>query len=267
VTRGGVCAVCFAAVAVAASGCAKPRLQLPTGPFVPLTGGAEILAGSLGHCANLESLTLELNLSGRAAGQRMRGRLLAGLAAPSSIRLEALAPFGRPVFILAASPGASVLLLPRDNLVLRDALPNHILEALAGVDVGVDDLRALLAGCPTAALVAQSARRFGDRWIAIDLENGAVAYLRRDGAWRPAAVVRGHLRAVFEQWSGDHPGVVRLESASQEKAGAFDLSLRLAQVERNVPLPPEAFTVDIPADAEPITLEDLRRSGPMRDVS
>ena len=48
-----------------------------------------ILAEALGHCAGLRTLTAEIGLSGRAAGQRIRVRLIAGLAAPDGIRLEA----------------------------------------------------------------------------------------------------------------------------------------------------------------------------------
>ena len=41
-------------------------------------------------------------MSGSVAGRRIRGRLSAGVAVPASARLEALAPFGPPVFIFVA---------------------------------------------------------------------------------------------------------------------------------------------------------------------
>jgi hypothetical protein len=31
----------------------------------------------------------------------------------------------------------------------------------------------------------------------------------------------------------------------------------------NVPLEPEVFAVDVPAGAEPLTIEELRRAGPL----
>jgi hypothetical protein len=258
----------LAVVAVAASGCAKPRLQLPTGPFEPFPGGAEIVERTFSRCLDLHSISLEIALSGRAGDQRLRGRLLAGFATPGSVRLEALAPFGQPVFILAATLEDSVLLLPRDNRVLRDTPPNRILEALAGLDMRPDELRQLLAGCPTALPASGTARRFNERWIAVDLEDGGVAYLVREHeAWRPAAVVANGIRAVFEGWSGDQPQLVRLDAASARASSPVHIALRLSQVERNVSLPPRAFTVNVPADAEPISIEELRRSGPMRDTA
>ena len=45
------------------------------------------------------------------------------------------------------------------------------------------------------------------------------------------------------------------------------MTLRLSQVEVNVPLPADAFTVQVPAEAVPITLDELRDAGPMRDTS
>ena len=52
-------------------------------------------------CRGFRSMTGELSLSGRAAGERIRGRVIAGLESGGSVRLEGVAPFGPPVFILA----------------------------------------------------------------------------------------------------------------------------------------------------------------------
>jgi hypothetical protein len=37
----------------------------------------------------------------------------------------------------------------------------------------------------------------------------------------------------------------------------------LSQIETNVSLDPQVFTVQIPPDTDPITLEELRRSSPL----
>ena len=91
-----------------------------------------------------------------------------------------------------------------------------------------------------------------------------------------AAFVRGRLAALrgssldVELGVGSHPqpASVRLSSPAGRDAGAsFDLVLRLEQVETNVAVPDEAFTVRVPADAVPMTLEELRQAGPLRDRS
>jgi hypothetical protein len=254
------------ALVVLTWGCGKPRLDLPTGPFTPVTDATAALADAFGHCTNLQTMTLELALSGRAAGQRVRARLLAGLTADNAIRLEAVAPFGPPGFILAGNGQTSVLLLPRDDRVLRDVPPREILAALAGVHVEPRELLAFLSGCPGASPSAVGARAVGEEWMLVDLgDMGGLAYLKRRTTWTPTAVVRDRLRVVFDEWRGQQPGLVRLESVGAPGRASFELALRPSQVERNVTLPASAFSVEIPADAEPITIEELRRAGPMRD--
>jgi hypothetical protein len=254
-------------VAAVGFGCARARIQLPSGPSVPLDHPQPVLDAALAPCHDLESLTLEAGLSGHAGGRRLRARLLAGLAKPSSIRLEAVAPFGPPGFILAASGPSSVLLLPRDDRVLRDAPPAQILAAMAGIEVTPADLLSYFAGCPGSQPRPGSARRFGETWVAIDLDDDGVAYLRRDSSWHLTAVVREGLRVVIEEWDGTHPVRVRMQSVPPEGPSAFDLVLRLSQVERNVALPDAAFTVDVPPEADPITLDELREAGPMREAA
>jgi outer membrane lipoprotein-sorting protein len=43
----------------------------------------------------------------------------------------------------------------------------------------------------------------------------------------------------------------------------FDLRLELSQVELNAKLPTAAFEVKVPPSADPITIQELRRSGPL----
>ena len=43
---------------------------------------------------------------------------------------------------------------------------------------------------------------------------------------------------------------------------SFDLRLTLSQVEINVPLGADAFTVQIPRSARPISLDELRHARP-----
>ena len=42
-----------------------------------------------------------------------------------------------------------------------------------------------------------------------------------------------------------------------------DLTIRLSQVDINEPLGADVFLVDVPADATPMTLEQLREAGPL----
>ena len=252
--------------AIVLTGCAAKRMALPTGAGTALADAGPVLDEAVGHCATLRTITAEIGLSGRAGGQRIRVRLIAGLAAPDAIRLEAVAPIGPPVFILASVGEATTLLLPRDDRVLSGQPPSAILEALAGVRVSPAALRRLLAGCPAEDVEGRAARAIGEAWVLAGTADGGTAYFRRlNGRWRLAAVRGPSFDAELGAGTGPQPTYVRLSSVEASTSTTFDLTLRLSQVEVNVEVPGEAFTVRVPATASPITLDELRQSGPLRD--
>lgn len=252
---------------VTATACARPPLELPSGPSTPLADPAPIVADALAHCDAIDTMTAELGLSGRVGTQKLRGRLLAGFARPSAIRLEGLAPFGAPAFILAGHDGRATLLLPRDGRVLPWADPAAILEALAGVSVPAGDLRAWLTGCPGESGEWGGAQQFGTDWVALETD-GLRAWLRsHENVWRLAALERDGLVVEFQGEGAPQPVRLRFRRAAGAGWLPVDLSLEIADVETNVELAPAAFAVDVPADAVEITLEELRQSGPLRDVS
>ena len=91
-------------------------------------------------------------------------------------------------------------------------------------------------------------------------------YLRRSAPdrWQLAAAVHhsssGEWRAEYANFEDGLPRAIRLASADGKR---FDLRLALSQVELNVRFGPEVFRIQIPRDAEPITIEELKRSGPL----
>jgi hypothetical protein len=258
----------FALALVALAGCAPGRLSLPSGIGTPLSDPAPVLDEAIGHCAGLRTFTAEIRLSGRAGGQRIRVRLIAGLAAPDGIRLEAVAPVGQPIFILASAGDRTTLLLPRDDRVLTGQPPAAILEALAGVSVTPPVLRSLLAGCPGTAIDRDGVRAIGSEWAVAAMADGGTAYFRRlDGRWRLAALRGSSLEVEMAPGAEPQPASVRLTNPPGRDGASFDLVLRLEQVETNGAVPDEAFTVRVPADAVPMTLGELRQAGPLRDRS
>jgi hypothetical protein len=211
------------------------------------------------ECRAARSVLVELGLSGRAGDTKLRGRISAGLAAPSSLRLEGVA-FGRAVFILAARNGVATLLLIRESRVVRDAPPEAIVEALTGVALTPSELLATVAGCGLGAGAPANGRMFGSEWAAVDAAGGST-YLRRvDDRWRVAAAVRGELTILYADFASGLPATVHLRAGR-----VADITLRVSQLEINTAVDPKAFEVDVPADALPLTVEELRRSGPLGD--
>src|SRR5690242_870483 len=121
-------AAALALAALAATSCGAPLLKLPTGTGTPAPDAADALAQATRTCRTVSTFSAEIAVSGSVGGQRLRGRLLAGLAAPASMYMEAPAPFGGPLFVLAATADDATLLLPRDRRVLEHGRPDQVLE-------------------------------------------------------------------------------------------------------------------------------------------
>ena len=197
--------------------------------------------------------------------QRLRGRVQAGLTTPAAVRLEAPAPFGAPLFILAAPNERGTLLLPRDHRVIRDTSVRDVLGALAGIELGSADLRALLSGCVVSDPRAEGARNYPRGWVAVDLQGGGVVWVRQTCArWRVDAAEHAGLITEYRDHGADViPRTLRVRSAPGAQAADIDLSISLTQVDLNVPLAPEAFDVMIPPGTAAITLDELRTRGPL----
>ncbi|MGE3402498.1 MAG: hypothetical protein AB7K63_07910 [Vicinamibacterales bacterium] len=248
---------------MAVASCAARSMAFPTDPGAPFADYAAVHAELSKACASVRTLTAELALSGRAGSQRMRGRVVSGFEQPASVRLEGVAPFGPPAFILASRGAGATLLLPRDNAVLRGEPFAEILGALTGVSLAPADLQAVLTGCVEAAPSATAGWTHGNGWVSIDLAGGSVVYLRRMAeAWQVAGARRDRWEIEYGDWQGTFPRQVRLRSTDPEVN--VDLTAAVNQLETNVDIPPEAFGVNVPQDAIAITLDELRAAGPLR---
>ena len=258
---------CVAVAVVLAAACGPRRLALPTDPGSALPDYAAIHADVARACTGVTTLTAEIALSGSAGGERLRGTLHAGFKRPSLMRLELrVSPFGAPAFVLGAAAQGTTLLFPRNNQVLRDAGADQILAALTGLALTPADLRAILTGCVVATPEPIAGRTHSGGWIAIDLRDRATLYLRRvDNRWRVMAARRDDLRIEYAEWptAADFPSRVRLNATMPV---AVDLQAGLAGISTNETIDDDAvFSVRVPPDAEPITLEQLRQSGPLKE--
>ena len=256
---------------VSSASCGAPLMKLPVGRAAPAADATDALAQATAACRSIRTLTAEIAISGSAGGRRVRGRLSAGVAAPASVRLEAVAPFGSPVFIFVATNEDATLLLPRDDRILEHGRPEAVLDALAGVPLDAADLYATLTGCAPPGLPSQG-RGLGTDWRVVHVSAGPVGYelyLHRDRLalpWRLVATTRdGPTDSVwhteYRAFQQDLPRSIRMASRTDPPTPFnFDLTLALSRVETNVPLEPEVFRVEVPRSAEPITLDELRRA-------
>lgn len=248
-----------AAALAGIAACTPPRPMLPSGNGTPFAEAPAAYEEAVRACRDARTVLAELGLSGRAGDTRLRGRINAGIAAPASIRLEGVAPvLGRPIFVLAGRDDTATLLLSRENRVVEDAPPEAIVEALTGVALTPAELLAAVAGCGLGAASPANGRAFGAEWAAVDA-GGGVTYLRRVNArWQVGGASRDGVSIVYGEFENGLPSAIHIRTGT-----VADITLRVSQLEINSPIADEAFEVAVPDDALPLTLEELRRSGPL----
>jgi outer membrane lipoprotein-sorting protein len=264
-------AVCTALVSLVSSSCGVALMKLPAGPRMPATDGAAVIEQATAACRDISTSTLEIAVRGSVGGQRIRARLSAGLARPASARLEAVASFGQPAFFFVATNANATIYMPRDRRVARGR-PQELLAAVAGVPLDAQALRSVVTGCASMPNVA-AMQALGSDWR-VASDGGDEIYLHREQAaapWRVRVIIRpgsGGWRADYSKFDRGLPHAIHLVSTPDGRPAlggveGVDLQLDLSQVEINVPLGADVFQIQIPPAAETISVDELRRSGPL----
>lgn len=243
------------ALTAALAACATRGPSRPVGVATDDPSAVTALEAVTAHCRPLRTATTEIRLNGRTGPARVRARLLAGFAEPASVRLEVLAPFGGPALVMVSDGAATTVLFPREKQVLREAPVSAVLDALTGLALDAADLRRMLFGC--VAPSAGRGRAYGDGWQAVE-EGDTRVYLRR------GVLVAADYRGWQLDYALAQGGIAReVRVRRTTTAGAIDLTAALGDVATNVDLDARAFSVEVPADATPISLDDLRRASPL----
>jgi hypothetical protein len=245
-------------------GCAASLPRRPQGPGAENAAALMAFVEATRSCIGLKTLSAEIRLSGRAAGERLRGTLHAGFGTPAALRFEAVAPFGPPVFILAGRNNRATLYFPRDNRVLSDVALADVLDRLTALPLNADDLRLVLTGCLVERATPTNGRAWNGGWLAVVLTPDVTAYLQqRSGSVVVAAADYGPWLIDYADHLNGWPRTVRIRSKEPRQV---DATARLDQLDVNTALDDRAFDIDIPADAERITLNDLRAIAPLREL-
>ncbi len=247
--------------------CAARTPPRPAGTPTADPTAADAFATATAACKGFRSIEGELSLSGRAGGERVRGRILTGLESGGAVRLEAVAPFGAPFFVLAGRDERATLVLPREHRVLKDTGVSEVLERLTGLSLGADDLRFIVSGCLVDRATPADGRQWPGGWRAVTIGPDRIAYLRlQNGQPVVIAADYGPWHVDYSAHAGGFPRVVRVRRAGAvAKADEIDITARIDQLEVNTQINPRAWVVDVPSDADPMTLDELRAIAPLAE--
>ena len=217
-------------------------------------------------CRGAKTLSASLSLSGRAGSSKLSARVDAGFSEPGRLRLEGYPRInfgGKPFFVLVANGRDATLVLTRDGRVLRGAAPAAIIEALAGIALEPDEMRALVGGCALDSGEAADGRSYGNGWTSVETGPSTVFLRQIENQWRVSGLRRGSLVVEYTEFAGGYPAMVHLQTTASQNVAAADLTIHVSQREVNERLDNAVFSVDVPKDATPLTLEELRRAGPL----
>jgi hypothetical protein len=258
------CLAAAAGLAVSTGACAGRLLVRPSGPGAAAPDAAARWAAAVGACRTVRTYRARIGLSGTVANRRIPGFASAvlGLAvtAAGEIGLEARVS-GQPVFTMAGTADRARLLLVEDQRVV-DATPEAIVDALIGVPLGPARLLAVLAGCVSTTDAVGESSRYGDL-LRVATGDATVFLAERDGVWRVRAGDAPGLRVDYQDVEHGQPRRIALRSEPGAEP-RVSIVLRVEEAEVNRPLPASIFTVRVPDTAIPMSIEELRASGPAR---
>ena len=83
----------------------------------------------------------------------------------------------------------------------------------------------------------------------------------RGRLWEPT---RDTLSIFYSDFQNGRPTTVNLRAAAS--GATADIAFHLSQIDVNPTLDPQTFQQENPADAMPLTLDELRRAGPLGET-
>jgi len=247
---------------VLAAGCATRVFTPPVGPAVPFAEAPQVWEQVTASCRDAQRYVAQLRVDGwvGARDQRIAQTLDGAVTRGDDLYLE-LQVVSRTIFQMAGQRGQSTIVFPGDQRFLT-APTRDIVSALTGLQWGGRELLEVLSGCVATPAGVVTGERIGSS-VRITLSPTTHAWLReRDGRWQlQAARIEGWL-VEYRMFEGRWPSIVHVTAAAPTP---LDLRFTVSQINVNIDLPPTTFTATVPSHFQPITLDDLRSIGPLRD--
>lgn len=249
-----------AAVTIAIAACAPRGFVLPALTPTPAADTSEIWSAVSASCRAMTGARAALGLTGRVRDQRIPGlagaTLFAAVSGDGEIGLEARVS-GQLVFRLGGTSSNATLLLPSDNRVVRGPA-DDIVDALVGLRLGPERLLAILGGCISRSGDVRHGERYG-KVLRVETAD-AVVYLEPTGSpWFVRAGTAEGLGVEYRRQAGDLRDIT-FRSRSGTSTGV-SVVLHVKELDLAPALTPSLFSVVVPDDARPMSLQQLREFG------
>jgi hypothetical protein len=251
----------FLAAMLVAAACSSVTLFVPpAGPGAPAPEGEPALAEAVERCRDIKTITAIMRLRGRLGDRRVPSVTLRGAATiDGHVRLM-LSAAGSTRFVVSGRAGTATVYLHDDNRTLT-APAEDIVEALIGMRISPVRLLRVLTGCITMDPTFRGAERLGDL-MRVRTADAQLVLVSADGRWRTIWGRFDELNVEYRAYENGAPMQVLL-GTDQTHDPRVQLQLTIDERTVDDPLAPEAFDYRPPPGAEPMTLEELRQTGPL----
>jgi outer membrane lipoprotein-sorting protein len=200
-----------------------------------------------------------LKVRGEGPEGRFSATELVVFERPGRVRVELLATFGASRWIAVTDGGEITVLFPRSREYLQESAVEDVVSALLGIRLRPEEVMAILAGSglPLGEATPARAERVGER-VRVVLSGEPP-----DGPDERVDIERGQVReAVGSRYRVVYPtdwkqmgrtAPERIELANDQ----IEISLTVEDLDINVRLDPEAFTISIPEGAARLGVAEI----------
>lgn len=244
------------------SACTPKLFVPPVGPGEPFPDATPAWTEATRACRGASTYAAALYVRGKVARESLNAKIIGLVTRADQISLSVPVMFGSPAFVLGGTADSATLWLPRNERVLT-ARADEILEALTGLRLGPRALLAVLDGCVAQADAITASARYGPLG-AITTADGRIFLEQRDGRWRITRGLTAGLTVEYSDIQGDWPRALRITTEAGHTP-AVSLSIAIDQIDVNLPHEAKDFAVKVAPNAAPMTLDELRAAGPLRE--
>lgn len=225
---------------------------MPVTSPVPL-GEAETI---LEHVSDEGGTVLRYQAVLRVRGKGPEGRFSASqvliFERPQNVRVELLGAFGSTRWVAVTSGVEILVWFPGRREFLQETRVGDVVGVLLGIELSPEEVMAVLSGTglPLRGERALSAVRQGDI-TRIELKD---AMLELEGEQVKTATCANYRVSYPTRWKATGRQV---PDRVELKTDRIEATLRIEDLDVNVPLHPQAFRIKLPEDAERLELDQI----------